>query len=188
MSIFGIRYLRLLYGSSFNTPLPNSIGPSVLHIHQLSHGLLIPPLLTDTSYITLTNTDFSGNLSIHLGTSSDASGDITLNQNGQTLTIYHDGHTYTGIVDTSSNISYYLTSGTHSDASGNYSATISDADGGELIVYSDAFAYTTADTNVTLDSSGCVITFPISDTQASLHGILVSSYLNYIDTSGSEIA
>lgn len=177
--------------TDYETNLPKSFGLAVFHQDKKTVGLFSHNASLSNSNDPLTyNTDYSGNLSVHLGTSSDASGDVTLNQHGQTLTLYYGGNTYTGIVDTSSNISYRLTSSTHSDASGYYSATIYDVThGGEFIVYSNGFTYNTAGTNVVLDGSGCVVTFPLLGTNTTTtrtHAVGISSYVTYVDSSGNE--
>jgi hypothetical protein len=110
----------------------------------------------------------------------------------QIVTLYYNGNTYSGLVDTSSNISYKVTATNSTDASGHYSATIYDVThGGKFVIYSDAFTYhPTSGTNIVTDGSGGVVTIPLYNASPSLtrtHAVSISSYVTYVDASGTEV-
>ena len=128
------------------------------------------------------NVDYSGNLSIHVPYCS--SGNTILNQSNQTITVHTNGHTYSGFVDSSSNISYHLTSYDHADASGHFSATIFDVNGkiGKMIISSSNFVHSYG-SNVVTDGSGGTITIPLycETVQESykINAVSISSYITY---------
>lgn len=138
------------------------------HIFHQNHQLGKPfanntsdEVIIDT--ITDTITDYSGNLNVLLV--NDASGNITLDTHRQYLIIYYDGYKYSTTVDDTSSISYHSTSSTHSDASGNFSATIYDSKVGKLEINCPAFVYSGDDTNI----SGHSVTIPLP-----LDGVVVT--------------
>lgn len=160
--------------------------------NQTSHtvGLFSHNKSLSNTVDTLDSCDYDdGYLIANLGTSLDSSGDILLNQNDILLTFEYDSETYSGTIDTSSNISFHRTSDTHSDASGYFSATLYDVThGGKFIVFSNSFTLGGSSSNISYDDSSLVVTIPLESTSPTMtrtHAVSISSYISYVDTSGN---
>lgn len=169
-----------------NSNVPMSFALSVFHQDKKTIGLFSHnKTLTNTTEELDLGPDFSGNLTVHV--SIDTSGERVVDVTGQTVVIYYEGETFTTVVDSSSNISYVLTSSSHADASGYYSATINDVHIGKFVITADQLNYTTPGTNIVLDGSGCTVTFPIENnvTATRTHAVSMSSYVSYVDLSGN---
>jgi hypothetical protein len=181
--------------TNYNTNVPKSFALSVFHQDPKTIGLFKYNQSlenVDTSLNVIT--DYSGLLIVHV--TNCASGNTNLNINSQTLTIYYDGNTYTGTVDSDSSISYKITNATsgskRSDASGNFSATIYDVThAGKLEMYTDPFLYQPASgVNLVTDGSGGIITIPLSALSGDIYltqtqAVSISSYVTYVDPSSA---
>lgn len=177
--------------SNYNQEVPHSFGLSVFHQDPKTVGLFSHnSSLTNTVDTLTAGTDYSGNLVTTL-TGGTSLGNTTLNKNNHTLTIYYDGNTYTGTLDTSSNISYVITNTSggvyRSDASGHFSATLYDVThGGKFTIYSNAFTYApSSGSNVNIGTSQ--VTIPLSELNTAVnltrtHAVSISSYVTYVDT------
>ena len=179
----------LIANSDYNPNVPMSFALSVFHQDPKTKGLFSKneSLVNSNDELDFGN-DYSGNLTMHITNCS--SGNITLNTNDQLLTLYFDGEVYTGLVDSSSNISYRLTNSYHADASGHYSATIYDVThGGKFTIYSNAFIYNPNTSNIAFDGSGGIVTIPLlGDSNVTrIHAVSISSYVTYVDPSGCEV-
>jgi hypothetical protein len=176
--------------TNYNLNIPQSFASAVFHQDSKTIGIFRNNSSLRNSNDVLGAAYYSGNLTAYIpSTTLNAT---SLNTHNQTLTIYYGGNTYTGTVDTSSNISYKVTNtDTSSDASGYFSATLFDAThGGQFVIYSNGFTYQpSTGSNIVPDATGGTlggtVTIPLINTNPSLtrvHAVSISSYVTYVDT------